>query len=322
MIQPPKRPTTVVIAVTLGVVVTGLFLLPLPDGGRAIRACQDLVHAPIFALLGAALFIGLSRLPRRRILAAALMAGGLAVGTGVVLELLQKLTGRTASWQDVLADALGAAAGILWAAQRGTKRQPVPATHQHATALIPRWSAKFAAVLVLIAASVRPLSVIADSLLQHWDMPLLGSFEYSWEPSRWDAIDCRLRRDREHATAGVRALRVELQPGQYPGIDLNCPPADWSAYNELIFDAAVDDSHPLALIVKIKDKQHNNQPDDRFHERIVLSADMHRFAIPLDRVKAAPATREMDLRHITSLQFFAVNLSQQRTFFLDNVHLR
>lgn len=164
--------------------------------------------------------------------------------------------------------------------------------------------------------------VLTDACLQRLAMPQVASFEHPLELSRWTARECRVRRVRGHATHGSWALRLDMQPGVYPGIGTRYPLPDWSRYEELVFDIELDEGPPLDIIVKIEDEQHNHEHYDRFHRRVRLLPGRRRVRVALSGVVAAPRGREMDLRCISFLQFFTVHLDSPRTLYLDNIRLR
>ena len=80
---------------------------------QATAITRKSFHIPAYALLAALAWLALPRVRRR-----ALWAFVIAVGIGVGDEILQSFQpGRTARWQDVLIDAVGALLGI-WIVRR------------------------------------------------------------------------------------------------------------------------------------------------------------------------------------------------------------
>ncbi len=296
-------------AVAFVAVLTLMLAIPLPDGGRGFGALSDLLHGPFFAVL-AVLVLRVLRawLPRHDV-PTMVTTWILVAGFGLATEVMQGLVGRDPSWQDVWADALGATAGTLWAAGIAATRAT-------------RVCISVVCSLLLVVAAARPSLVLADICLQRFQMPQLATFEHPLELSRWVGRECRVTRVRCHATEGSWALRVDLQPGKYPGITLRDPPPDWSSYVQLVFDVELDDGPPLDLVVKIEDIEHDGEYYDRFHQKVRLSPGRHQVQVALTDVAAAPRGREMDLRGIASLQLFTVQLDCPRTIHLDHVRLR
>lgn len=293
----------------MGLVLVGSLLMPLPVHGRAARAVFDLLHAPAFALFAAVTARGLAhRLGRP---GAARWVGWLiAVALGATTEFAQGFVGRHPGWEDLAANVLGATAGALWA---GTswRRWTIPQAVRLA-----------AGALLLGVASFNPLDALAHECLAWFEMPRLTSFERAHELARWSARECRMSRVDGHATHGAWALRLDFEPGRYPGVALRFPPPDWSGYEQLLFDVHLDDGPDLDLVVKICDASHNGEPRDRFQQRVGLAAGHNEVRVDLADVRRGPRDRELALERITLLQLFTVRLESPRTVHLDNVRLR
>ncbi len=104
--------------------VTILSLLPHPPGARALAALPGrdfmghLVAYTVLCVL-AVRAIGTGTFRSRLGVAAA------AAAFGLLLELVQPLTGRAFEWSDVLADGLGVAIGLVLAVAAGQLRRAV-----------------------------------------------------------------------------------------------------------------------------------------------------------------------------------------------------
>ncbi len=306
----PQRPNhALAIAALTTVAVVGLLMIPLPPLGRVSEAGLNLLHAPVFAGLTVLFLKAIARGRSSSSGAAILMASGAAFSLGVAMEFAQTLVGRQADWLDVWANTWGIAAGILWFESSKTRKS---------TRLI----AGFAAAGLLIVASWQPLESLLDVVLQKRELPLLGSFETDRELTRWAGYESNLERTQLNATHGDWALQVDLEPGVYPGAALRWPAPDWSAYDCLSFDIALAAGEPLDVIVKVEDQAHDGQYEDRFHQVVHLLPGQQHVEIDLSDVAQAPATRTLDLRQVSLLQFFVVRPSAPRTFYIDNVRLQ
>lgn len=296
------------LTVVLFVLLAGLLLVPIPDGGRAMSTVPDLAHSPLFAVL-AALLLGLvdRRVSNRGL--AALAAWAVVVGFGTGMEVLQKAVGREFSRQDMLANAFGAAAGVLWMRAAGARSRGV---------CLGLWCA---GGLLLAAGVVRPLLLLADVCRQRFEMPQLASFEDPLELTRWSARGARLQRVRRHATDGSWSLRVELRGGRFPGATMLWPVPDWSGAEELRLDLVLEHGPPLDLVVSVEDARNNGRYDDRFHRAFELTPGTRRVRIALADVAAAPRGREMDLHRIDKLRLVAIRPGRSRAFYVDNVRL-
>ena len=284
-------------------------VVPVPFKGRTGNALLDLGHAPAFGLL-AIMAMGASRSRWRGsawALAAIVWSGLVAVGG--MAEAIQASTGRHPSLHDAAANALGAAAGLVWAT-----RPPVASRG----AVVAR--------IVAIAGLVVPpswpaLVVIADAALQPGEMPVLASFESRRELTRWIFQDCREARSTGHATDGALSLRLDLGPGVYPGATLDWPVRDWSGYRTLRFDAYLAPGAPLDLAVKIEEHNRVGGAGDRFERLVRLEPGPNRITIALADIARAPGGRPLDLRRIGKFQLFVDGLDRVATIYLDDVRL-
>jgi VanZ family protein len=304
--QPEMKRAAVILVAILAL---AALLVPLPADSRLDRALMDLVHAPLFALLAAGLYV---------LLGGSRVGGPISRGAsaflvvtlfGALAELGQALTGRSASWADLAADACGAAAGIALAAAWSSRER----------------AAQVGLVLLGLAGLglgvYRGSATIADVYRQHAELPRLASFERQRELDRWYPHEAYGWRMGQHATEGDWSLELQLLPGQYPGITLWCPPPDWSIYESLALDVALDQGPPLDLVVKIQDRRHNNDYRDRFNGMFHLQPGKQTLRISLADVQSAPDSRLMRLDEIAALSLFVIDLGVPRKIWIDNIRL-
>ena len=287
-----------------------LLLIPVPPVGTVINSIGDMLHAPLFACLSLALFRLLHQRWSKSVSITAAISWILASAVAALPELLQLLTGRTPSSQDLFADICGVSIGVFVAIAVAS-----PQRRRRVTFLL-------AAAIVLAIAISRPVSILIDVARQHSEFPVLGSFERTSETSRWTAKESQIQRVSEHATSGNWSLQVDLHPGIYPGTSLPHLPADWSEFDELTTDIWLDGSEPLRIVVKVTDRSHNNEHEDRFQRGFVLKPGANHLRIPLGDIQNAPLHRQLELQRVATLSYFTVRLASPRTLFLDNVYLR
>lgn len=299
--NPPKR---LLLAAIVPPAIAAFLVPPPGDAGRVQNALMDLAHAPAFALLTLAVVTLGFRESSRRLIRTAAAVWLLATAAGGLIEVLQNLVGRNGTWPDAVANSLGAAAGVLLANSR------------------LRWNVRWIVPLVLLgAASWAPSQILFDRAMQPLEMPRLASFETSRETTRWTTKGAEIDRVRSRSTHGDWSLQIRAEAGEYPGVALQWPEPDWSAYGEFAFDVYVDGDEPISLAVKIHDDRHNYEPDDRFERLIPVSPGWNTVRIHLTEVRHAPASRELDLRRISFVQFFLVQPERPQTFYLDHLRL-
>ncbi|MEJ7638627.1 MAG: VanZ family protein [Singulisphaera sp.] len=294
----------------LAALVFGGMFVPMPGGWREIGALSDLAHAPIFGFLTLIILRGLrSRRPGSS-LRSSLVAWAMAVALGVAIEILQGLTGRSASWHDVLADASGGGAFLIWASTPRAASRGV------------RIGLYSAAVILIAVPSTPPLLLLTDVAMQVRDGPRLASFEGPLELSRWEFQDSRHSRSTSHATEGRWSLRLDMGRGDFPGATLEWPVRDWTGYHDLQFDTYLEPGSGLDLVVKIEDAYYDGRYGDRYLRTVPLTPGPNRTRIALSEVERVPDGRRLDLGRIRRLQFFTVGPSGPRTLFFDGIRLR
>ncbi len=292
---------------------TALLVLPLrapglPGGGRLLDAGHALLGGALaLAVLGVLRVLpALGRRPWR----ARWLAGALATAYLGALELVQGALGtRTASATDLLADALGAAAFLCLAAALEGRRRP---------ALGP-----LAAGAALLGVAWAPVWLDAlEARAARQRFPLLYSFEGAAEVARLGAHGARLERDPGWATHGAASLRVELEPGPWPGVVLAGAPGDWRGYATLVLDVKVGDGAALGLELKVGDEASSTDAyAERYNRRYELAPGTHALRVPLEEVARAPVGRRLDLGAVRWLELFAPDLVGPRRFWLDRVRL-
>jgi hypothetical protein len=284
-------------------------VFPLPFKSREMHALMDLAHAPVFGLFALALLDAIRYFRGKTRTTSVVVVWISVVAIGCAVEVVQEWTGRSPSWMDIEADALGATAFLIGAMLSGRRSQSF------------RLVGWIGIAMLLLMASIPPGSVLVDSLYQQSEFPILASFESDLELSRWSFDECRAERSGTFATRGESSLRLELGPGTYPGAAMVHPISDWSGYSRLEFDVYLDNEAPLDLIIKIQDEAAGKDYRDRFHQIEPLRPGSNTIRIDLTRVQLAPPNRLLDLTHIELFQLFSLRLDHAVTIYLDNIQL-
>jgi VanZ family protein len=276
---------------------------PAASRHRLLLQSWNLGHLWLFGIIG--FFVGerLAQLSWRGF-ALALMAGALAGGA---IELLQLAIGRDCSLDDVIADTIGMAAGLLLGARTSLRRHR--ALFGFATAC----------VAVALAMQLWPVLRSAVDAYNAWrEFPVLADFENGALPS--------LQRERFGGTSAdlipeEGALRVALRAGRYPGFSLDDFPRDWRGWHSLVVDLDNPSGTDLAVTCRIHDARHNQQYSDRFNRRLVLQPGRQQLRIDLAAVAVAPRGRAMDMSAIHFPMCFAIDLAQPRDLRIHAIRL-
>ncbi|MBC7964291.1 MAG: hypothetical protein H7Z17_00070 [Fuerstia sp.] len=314
----------ILLVATFAVILAAVLLFPFPQTGRYSSQLFNLAHAPSFFatfLLVAGLLdpscIGFSdawhRILPLGVVRLMILVSVLLV-VGVACEVLQGFVGRSPSVSDVMANGCGLVAGLFWCFGR---RQ---------TARLRRIGLSMIAGGLLLTASLSSILELYDCWLQHRDFPLLASFERSRELHTWHAQNATIEPSAEWQTDGSASLEVRGLAGKnYSGANFLWPIADWRGFTALELDVFNPGGNPLTLKITISDNLHaatGYESTDRFATSVELppQQDVH-IRIELKDVENSPATRQMDLSQINSLNLFIGRPKSDFVFMLDNVRL-
>lgn len=293
------RANNVVLWLAATAIVLTVVFGDLPGHGRASAVLQDSCHAPAFAALALIGFLLLARrstpeaFSLRAALARCLGLITLTVILGAATEGLQWLLGRDADPNDVLRDLTGSAVtASLWLFI--------------SLSSIPGPAARAARALAVIACM---------GALAYWGSPLLECARAYWSRSAEFPVLARFHGDRDlyFVTTRVRdarivppgALRLVLDSGPWPGVTLDEPVPDWSPYRTLALDVSNPGTTALPLQLRVDDRTHNGQFDDRFNTTFALPPGARQtLRISLETIARGPRARRMDLSHIARLILF------------------
>ena len=118
-------------------------------------------------------------------------------------------------------------------------------------------------------------------------------------------------------------LRVELGTVPHAGITLDEPYPDWRTAQTLVLDLRNPDERDLSLVVRVHDRAHNYQFQDRFNREFTLRAhEQLEMAIPITEIEHAPASRLMDLSQIAGIIVFRDRGTTAGNFDVERILLR
>ena len=137
----------------------------------------------------------------------------------------------------------------------------------------------------------------------------------NWECHKWFELS------QENATSGRNSLRVVLPPGEYPGINFQDIPRDWSQGKAFRMDVFNPAGEELIFHVRIDDHKSGWEYADRFDVNLTLKPGMNKISIPTDSMKTNIRPRQLDLKHIERLMVFIPNNLEPREIYLDNMRV-
>jgi hypothetical protein len=265
---------------------------------RGFEVVQNLGHFCVFFGLAVLFLAATGRSVSLSVRNRYLAVFGLALGLGILTELLQIPLERDASLADLLDDALGAwagMAGFAWFDSRVSRGARVAMLVSGALAGLVIVQ-PLAAALQAYAAKRAAFPVIADyrrSLDDYFLDYRSVSISHEPLPVRWSGFD------------GESALRVSFEPGRWPGIELFEVEPGWTGFDALVLDLTNPADRSVELIVRVHDRAHNGDLDDRFNRRLTLRPETRStIRIPLEDVRNAPRSRSLNLSRVSTLMLF------------------
>jgi hypothetical protein len=299
---------------SVAIVAAGLILHLSPLGDERIGDVTDIGHVLGFAALGYVLLRALSARrkpgPAAPPLSAYVLAGGLALGFGLIAEALQIPFHRDASWGDVARDGCGVAAALL-AVYAG--RLPRAA----------RAAALLGAALIVVGGTFGPARRVAAriSILRHF--PVLADFDSPLDLVLIKTYSASISEVPAPPSWGVSG-RVALvrTPGRtsYEAVAFQGLPPDWSAYTALTFRVATAQPESLRLLVSINDAARESRFPDRFLRRFKIDSTPRTIRIPLDDLRGGRDGKPMDLARIADVTFIVTRRAPS-AFYIDRIAL-
>ncbi|MBP1599716.1 MAG: hypothetical protein H6Q05_5093 [Acidobacteria bacterium] len=296
----------------------------VPGEGRWASELSNFAHAPAFAIVTLTVIALLRRAPVRPVSALREYSLAIAVSLllGALVELLQLMTGRDASFDDLLRDALGAlaATGFLAVTDPKVRERPSRRLLQRIGLLVGVTS-----TAIIIA----PLAITGTAYLQrHRNFPTLVDFSspvgtyflgaYSAVTVQRERLPIVLAGDGEEAVG----LHARLQGNKGWGLALWEPYPDWRGYDSLALDLANPTGATLLLRVRIRDHSQRNQRQAGYFGMITIPPRSRRtWTIPLERLAAARGRAYVNTTTVHSLVLTRDPGNRAQEFYLMRIWL-
>jgi hypothetical protein len=280
-------------------VLAGLLLfVPLPIAPTyAGRTLESAGHTPLFFLVTLGVLFTMRDHPRFQGASLYALAGMIGAGTGFVSEVIQMPLARDASWEDVYADAVGAVLALAtYALFEGRNKL-------HGWQRLGALAVALSCIAIFLAPIVRMTRAYVH---RNGQFPVIADFhsriELYWTLSI--GVNREIVDD---------ALEVKLVADEFPGVSFHEPVPDWRSYSTLIIDVANPDAETLNLVVRVHDRRHKHNFNDRFNRDYELAAGERRtLRIPLEDIRHGPRQRLMDMAHISDITLFRGSKSGSR----------
>ncbi|MEX1057375.1 MAG: hypothetical protein WED11_06570 [Natronospirillum sp.] len=283
-----------------------LFFIGGPDwlSTPMFRAAWDQGHWVFFACL---LFWLQGRWPLREPRHWLVLTLGVLV-LSALIEGLQSLVGRDATWQDILLNLTGTWVGLFWG--------------QRATLWV--WLGRLISLLLVLWHAQTVVDLGLAEYRQLRQFPVLSDFESRWDLPYWGD---QVQRVKQPVAQGEYSLAVPLlstEANPYAGVHLRRLVGDWRGHQALSLSIFNPDTDTLPMTLRINDEAHDrseNLYSDRYNGRLMVAPGWNHFRIPLEEIANAPETRLMDLDQVIRLLIFATGVSEPRWIYLDNLRL-
>ncbi|BCS97097.1 hypothetical protein DSLASN_27290 [Desulfoluna limicola] len=292
----------------------GVFLFvggPDSTSPRSFQRLWDSGHIVLFFLWASLLTLTIKQRPgvKRHRLVVSLVLFSICLGAGI--ELIQVMIGRTFSWGDVMRDVIGTLLAVAVFLRKTGEGRDVP--------LVMAWILIGVCLMVEFTAFAR---VASDEVLASLQFPVLSNFETPFEADRWGKNS--LGRSRDVSKNGDHSLKVRLLTTPYSGVGLTYFPEDWRGFKWLTMGLYKQSPGELELHVRVHDAIHTrtgNRFRDRYNETFTVHQGWNDITVETNRIRKAPADREMDMKHIQGLGIFAMNLDDEEVIYIDDVAL-
>jgi hypothetical protein len=300
-----------------------LVFVDLPGDLIYLEVLQNWGHAPAAGLIALVTLYWLCggrganpyRWPRTR---EYFLAGGIAMGLGIAVEVAQSFIGRDAEVGDAVQDALGVVATLSVHAWLFRQRLKLPA------------GARAALIALAAITTLWATAPVAECAAAYWHrarlFPVLADFRSPRDLYFIRVVAPPVERVL-HAT-GVPGLgdeptlRVPYGDHPWPGVVIDEPQPDWSAFHNLAVDVSNPNSSALAMLLTVHDRAYIGGKEDRYDRHFTVAANQRLvLKTPLSDILRGPRGRKLNLREIGRMAVVQESWSPQPAFYLNRVWL-
>jgi hypothetical protein len=293
-----------------GLIVVSLLFMPLAAGNLWWREVFNSGHTILFLFISFVLYLRLSATSRfSNSVIIYLVVLVVVLMLGIAIEMLQGLLQRETSVDDLYRNFFGIISGLGLVSLR---RQKILSNK----------------ILVLIF-SLSFLLLGTCSLFQiSWHyvqrvnaFPVILDFNADWSDSF-----VRFNRAEMVVSSGKagdknRLFRIRFDAGSFPGVSIIEPAPDWSAYRNLRFKVASGHDENIDLFLRIHDKNHDQNYQDRFNKKLIIHPGLNEIVISLAQIEKGPLKRDLDLTNIAGLILFLSKVKKPQLLEISNIYL-
>ena len=232
-----------------------------------------------------------------------------------LIELIQPLFFRTASWIDVINGLCGLLVTSVGIWCWNTRQKPRVLGIYFLVSLI-----------VFLFVSKPAAQAWYAVWWRHQQFPLLGDFEKRvalrlWQPTdRLDEDTAKVSFSEKYVSSGIHALKVETLRGAWSGVRYLAGSSKWGQFQSLKMEIYNPDL-PFQLNLRIDDDQDTAQYGDRFDAVLPLSEGWNHVELSICEIEAGPKTRRLHMNAIHKMTLFTDLDAAPQVFYLDHVRL-
>ncbi len=237
--------------------------------------------------------------------------GALVLILACLIELLQELTGRSASFTDIHITFWGIITGIAYTELKIHK----PTLRKRYLSLL--LSGLTIGALITIPPifigynlykereTLYPVLLSPDSKLSNLVRPV----EYTYL-NRNPTLDC--------------SVEVHTETGYWGGLELTAGNKDWSTFNELSISLTNNSEHELQILIRIDDSGDTTEVDSRYGEIFTLKANEKNknILIPTTHIKNSVPRKNFNLEQIHRILLATDETQKNSTFCISRIELK
>jgi|GEM_PF-1201042 len=326
--QPPTLPLSKRVGLlsalvfAIAALVAVVRFLPAPERTNFWDVLYDTGHIPVFGLVTVFLLFGSAILSGKRYLRRQYLVSSLvALAIGIAIEIWQQfLKDRSAEVLDVVNDVIGiVGCAMLFAIFDYRIQSP----RRGLMKPVCLW---LGAIVLFVFGCVPLYRITLLYVERRAALPTLLAFRDSWNRKFFYLAGSDLEitappGEWPQSRATDEVGKLTLKPGSYSGIVGHEPFPDWTSYQTLELDVLYQDDVERQFVVRVHDREHNNDVKDRFRKSMLMQPGFQTIRIPLADVENGSPLRKIDLKHISGFSLYTPGLKQSKTLYLGNVRL-
>jgi len=299
----------VLIAACVVAATIAIHLLPGLDSSRIENGIRNSLHFILFAVVAAVAYTMVSTGPAGKFL----IALAIAFTIGILAELAQHLSGRSADITDVYRDLSGAATMLIALLFFSASRRAERGSLKRFTLQI--LGSAFAVLVIL------PLVFWTSALLfERSRHPVVLDFDSRYSQYRYSPINAELTLVSVPAERDSVLAELLLSKRGRSGLAIQTAKYDWSNESMLVFSAEVVEGSTANLTIHINDETNLGNFTDTNSGTVTLSDDKQEYKIPvLSTIREAG--RGDELTNIRQLVILARDKQAGARLRLDDIRL-